>query len=94
MQPIEYVDRKSGEKIVESVMGDGALRFAYETLLGRTLWPVLFGSKCISALLGSYYDSPRSRRKIPALASIPGCRAEEAEKPMDAYGSFNDFFTS
>ena len=93
MQPIEYVDRKSGEKIVESVMGDGALRFAYETLLGRTLWPVLFGSKCISALLGSYYDSPRSRRKIPALASIPGCRAEEAEKPMDAYGSFNDFFT-
>lgn len=93
MQPIEYIDRKSGEKIVESVMGDGALRFAYETLLGRTLWPMLFGSKCISALLGRYYDSPRSRRKIPALVSIPGCRAEEAEKPMDAYESFNDFFT-
>ena len=93
MQPIEYIDRKSGEKIVESVMGDGALRFAYETLLGRTLWPVLFGSKCISAMLGRYYDSPRSRRKIPALASIPGCMADDAEQPIDAYDSFNDFFT-
>lgn len=93
MQPIEYVDRKSGERIVESVMGDGALRFAYETLLGRTLWPVLFGSKCISALLGRYYDSPRSRGKIASLASIPGCRAEEAEKPIGEYGNFNEFFT-
>ena len=53
MQPIEYIDRATGEKVVESVMGDKALRFAYETLLGRTLWPVLFGSKLISALMGS-----------------------------------------
>ena len=48
MQPIVYIDRETGEKVVESVMGDKALRFAYETLLGRTLWPVLFGSKLIS----------------------------------------------
>ena len=47
-EAVEYVDRASGKRVVESVMGDGALRFAYETLLGRTLWPVLFGSKCIS----------------------------------------------
>lgn len=93
MNKIEYIDRATGEKIVESVMGDGALRFAYETLLGRTLWPVLFGSKAVSALLGRYYDSPRSRRAIAALASIPGCRADEAEKPVDDYTSFNAFFT-
>lgn len=92
-QPVEFVDRKTGEKVVESVMGDGALRFAYETLLGRTLWPVLFGSRLPSALMGRYYDSPRSRAKIASLASIPGCRADEAEKPIEAYGSFNEFFT-
>ena len=45
MQPIEFVDRRTGERVVETVMGDGALRFAYETLLGRTLWPVLFTKK-------------------------------------------------
>ena len=90
---IEYVDRETGRKAVESVMGDGALRFAYETLLGRTLWPVLFGSKLVSAVLGRRYDSPRSKRDIAALASIPGCRADEAEKPIDEYESFNAFFT-
>ena len=93
MQPIEYIDRATGERVVESVMGDGALRFAYETLLGRTLWPVLFGSKFFSALLGRRYDSPKSRKDIRSLAAIPGCRAEEAEKPLAEYGSFNEFFT-
>jgi phosphatidylserine decarboxylase len=93
MKPVEYIDRRTGEKVAESVMGDGALRFAYETLLGRTLWPVLFGSKAISALMGRYYDSPRSRKAIAALAAIPGCRADEAEFPVSEYASFNDFFT-
>ena len=93
MKSIEYIDRASGQRTVESVMGDGALRFAYETLLGRTLWPVLFGSRLISALLGRRYDSPRSRRDIATLAAIPGCLPQEAEKPIEDYGSFNEFFT-
>ena len=91
--PVEYIERKSGERVKESVMGDGALRFAYETLLGRTLWPVLFGSRAISALMGLRYDSPRSKDAIASLASIPGCRPDEAEKPISEYSSFNEFFT-
>lgn len=91
--PIDYIDRASGQRVTESVMGDGALKFAYETLLGRTLWPVLFGSKFVSSLLGAYYDSPRSKKAIKSLASIPGCRADEAEKPLKDYASFNSFFT-
>jgi len=93
MERIEYVDRASGEQVVESVMGDGALKFAYETLLGRTLWPVLFGSGLISSILGRRYDSPQSKRDIATLAAIPGCLPHEAEKPLDAYASFNEFFT-
>ncbi len=93
MKQVEYIDRKTGARVVESVMGDKALRFAYETLLGRTLWPVLFGSKAVSAWLGRRYDAPRSKKDIAALAAIPGCRVEEAEKPLADYASFNDFFT-
>lgn len=93
MKPVQYIDRRTGKKTDETVMGDGALRFAYETLLGRTLWPVLFGSKAISAIMGWYYDSSKSRKSIASLASIPGCNAGEAEKPLSAYGSFNEFFT-
>ncbi len=90
---VEYVDRKSGTRVAESVMGDKALRFAYETLLGRTLWTVLFGSKAISAWMGRRYDSPASKKDIQKLASIPGCVPAEAEKPISEYGSFNEFFT-
>ena len=92
-KPIEYIDRASGRRVVESVMGDGALRFAYETLLGRTLWSVLFGSKLLSAWLGRKYDSPKSKKDVATLAAIPGCLPDEAEKPVSEYGSFNEFFT-
>ena len=93
MGKVVYIDRQTGDEVVESVMGDKALRFAYETLLGRTLWPVLFGSKAISAFMGRRYDSPKSKKDIAKLAAIPGCRPEEAEKPVAEYASFNEFFT-
>lgn len=90
---VEFVDRRTNSLVSESILGDKALRFAYETLLGRTLWPVLFGSKLVSAVLGRYYDSPRSRKAIAALAATEGCKVEEAEKPLEQYLSFNEFFT-
>jgi len=93
MEHIEYIDRESGEKVVESVLGDRALRFAYKTLLGRTFWPVLFGSGRISSFLGRRYDSPRSKKDIVTLAAIPGCLPQEAAKPLEEYASFNEFFT-
>ena len=93
MKPVEYIERRTGARVVESIMGDRALRFAYETLLGRTLWPVLFGSKFVSALMGLRYDSPKSKKDIAKLALIPGCRADEAEKPLEEYSTFNEFFT-
>ena len=93
MSQVQFIDRRTGETVTESVMGDKALRFAYETLLGRTLWPVLFGSRLVSAAMGRRYDSPRSKADIAKLAAIPGCRADEAEKPVSEYSSFNEFFT-
>ncbi len=93
MHEVEYIDRASGKKVTESVMGDKALRFAYETLLGRTLWPVLFGSRLVSALMGLRYDSPRSKKDIAKLAAIPGCLYQQAEKPLGEYATFNEFFT-
>ena len=91
--PVEYVDRRTGRRTVETVMGDRALRFAYRTMAGRLLWPLLFGGRTISALLGRKFDSPSSAKKIPALASLPGCNPGEAEKPVSEYATFNEFFT-
>ena len=93
MKRVEYIDRRSGKRVAESVMGSGALRFAYENSPGRALWPILFGCRLGSLLLGHFYDSRWSRRAIAKLAAIPGCLPQEAEKPVEDYRSFNEFFT-
>ena len=93
MKAIEYIDRQTGTRQTETVMGDGFLRFAYETLLGRTIWPVIFGSGFCSRLLGAFYDSRLSRRAVANLAKLPGCHPDEAEKPVADYATFNAFFT-
>lgn len=89
---IKYIDRTTGRLCTETVMGDGALRFAYQTLLGRSLWGMLFGGKFFSALMGRYYDSKASAGKIETLANLPGCNSEEAEFPLEQYTTFNEFF--
>ena len=87
------VNRETGALQQETVFGDGALRFVYETLLGKTFWGIAFNTAHLSGILGRRYDSPKSKKKIPALASIPGCNPEEAEFPLDQYENFNAFFT-
>ena len=65
-QGIMLVNRMTGELQQETVFGDGALRFMYETLLGKTFWGIAFHSAKLSSWLGKLYDSPRSKKKIPA----------------------------
>ena len=92
-QGIKLIDRESGKICTETVMGQGALKFAYETLMGRSLWGLLFNTALPSRLMGKYYDSEISRKKIRSLAFMPGLRLEDAEKDWQEYTSFNDFFT-
>jgi phosphatidylserine decarboxylase len=90
---IKFIDRETGNICTETVMGDKALRFAYETLLGKTLWPGMFFSAFPSWLMGKFYDSSLSHKSIAKLAYMPGLHLEEAEKNWQEYRSFNDFFT-
>ena len=92
-EPIRFIDRSSGNICTESVMGSQALNFAYNTLLGRSLWCLLFNTGFLSRIMGKYYDSPRSKKNIPDLLKIPGIYPNEAEKDWQEYSSFNDFFT-
>ncbi len=90
---IMNVDRTNGKLQQESVFGNASLRFVYETLLGRTLWGILFNSSRLSDLMGAYYDSPKSKKAIAALAATPGCAPDEAELNINEYLNFNAFFT-
>ena len=89
---VKYIDRATGKLCIETVMGEKALNFAYNTLAGRTLWGMLFNSGFFSSLMGIYYDSPISKKSITSLLKIPGIHPEEAEFHWQKYHSFNDFF--
>lgn len=93
ISPITLIDRRTGTVFTENVMGDKALNFAYNTLLGRSLWGMLFNNGLLSHLLGSFYDSSLSKKSIKSLLKIPGIHPEEAEREWHTYKSFNDFFT-
>ncbi len=93
VQPIEYFDRRSGRICRENVMGDAAMRWAYESLSGRIVAPLLFASSLPSRLLGLYFDSALSRRRISGTIRDLQIDASEFAGPVEQFTSFNDFFT-
>jgi len=73
------------------VFGGGALQFLY----GRGRWltdHVLTGSLA-HRIYGSLQRTRRSRNKIRDFVSSLGIDASEAELPLEAYRSLDDFFT-
>jgi len=89
---IQYFDRASGRVVTETVLGDGLLKWAYTSpCSGLLRWP-LFGTACLSRLLGWYADLGISRRRIAPTVAQLGIRLEEFEVPEGGYRSFNEFF--
>ena len=93
MDTIEYYNRATGELCQETVMGDAAIKWAYQTMSGKLISPLLFGSSALSRLLGWYFDSPLSKSKIAAAISDLEIDTSEFAIPQQQYKSFNDFFT-
>jgi len=89
---IEYIDRETGERCRETVLGDRAMRWAYRTLSGRAFSPLLFGTSLPSRLLGWYLGSRFSRGRIAKTIADLGIDESEFATPADSFRSFNDFF--
>jgi len=90
---IEYYDRATGQLCHETVMADTAIKWAYQTLSGKLFAPVLFGSSLLSRVLGWYFDSSWSRRKIARAIDDLDINVAEFARPQHEFKSFNDFFT-
>ncbi len=91
--PVRYRDRRLGTICTETVPAESALRWLYETRLGRRLGASVFGRRWASALIGWWQSSRWSRRQIERFARVHAIRVDEAELPLAAYASFNSFFT-
>ena len=90
--PITIHNRYTGQDEQEAVYGEGALRFAYETSLGRGLTFLLFSRPVLSRLFGWYMKRPVSRSRIRPFVNRYSLDPETFSRPLDSYRSFNDFF--
>lgn len=89
---IQYIDRKSGEIRIEKPPGQKLLRLLYSNSLGnKTILP-LARKKMISIYYGKQMDKASSVHKIPAFVQGLNIDLDEAEKSIDEFTSFNDFF--
>ena len=93
IEKIEYYDRKTGKLCRETVMGDALIKWAYQTLSGRMLSGLFFGSSLLSRIIGKYFDSGISRKKIRQTITDLGIDESEFAVPVEEFKSFNDFFT-
>nr|WP_320050317.1 archaetidylserine decarboxylase [uncultured Desulfuromonas sp.] len=93
MDTIEYYDRKTGQLCRETVMGDAAIKWAYQTMSGQWCSQLLFGRSWLSTALGWYFDSPLSKRKISSAIADLKINESEFAIPREQFSSFNAFFT-
>ena len=91
IQPIQYIDRQTGEVMVEKVAGQKWLAWLYHNPAGQLSLHALVKRKLISTWYGNRMDSPGSADKIGPFVEEYGIDLDIAKK--DTFSSFNDFFT-
>lgn len=97
MEPIVYIDRISGQKNVELVYGEAALKFLYgddlpSKLLGAPLLHFLARNPICSYLYGWWQKQPWSKKKIAPFIEQFQVDTSEFLDDVNNFASFNDFF--
>lgn len=90
---VEFFNRETGAKETEAIYGEGALRWVYETLLGKAALAALIRRAFFSEIYGRLASRPRSREKIAPFIEKFGLDPAEFAEPVSAFASFNDFFS-
>lgn len=91
--PVEVFDRASGEIKTEAIYGEGALRFAYETAVGRAGVELFAKRALFSRLYGWWMSRPASRAEVPRFIERFGLDAGEFLRAPEEFESFNAFFS-
>ena len=90
---VEFFNRETGRTETEAIYGEGALRWVYETLLGKAALAVLIRRAFFSKIFGALMSRPSSRAKIAPFIAQYGLDPAEFAEPVESFGSFNDFFS-
>ena len=89
---INYINRASGKLETEHPPAEGLLTFLYGNTFGRkTILPIA-RQKFITQRYGKMMNTAKSVKRIQPFVDSLGIDMTEAQKGMDEFTSFNDFF--
>ncbi|MDT8391127.1 MAG: phosphatidylserine decarboxylase [Lentisphaeria bacterium] len=91
--PHQVFDPRSDRLITEKVCGQKLIQWAYTSPAAPLFKRLIFRNSLGSRLLGRYFDSRFSRRKIPGFAREFGIDMSEVDLPEKGFTSFNHFFS-
>lgn len=89
---IKYLDRKTGEILVEDVPGEGFLKFLYYNPFGQLPLNAIVRKKFLSEMYGKKMNSTKSIEKIKPFVENYKINMKESLKSIEEFKSFNDFF--
>ena len=97
MVQIRYIERSTGEELVEKVYGAKALELFYgeglaPAFLSKALLPLVAGFPFSSKMYGFFQKTAKSRGKIQPFIDAYQIDSSEFADPVQSFGSFNDFF--
>ncbi len=92
MESVTFIDRKSGEKIIEKIPSYGMLKFLYCSPLGKASLHILFKRKIISSLGGWYMNSSFSKKRVTSFIEKYKMEMDDYISPKNGFQSFNNFF--
>ena len=88
--PIQYVDRESGNIKTEKIAGENWLKWLYNNPVGEaTLW-ALVKRKFVSDYYGEMMDKPSSAEKIDEF--VEDFNIDMSESQKQEFVTFNEFF--
>jgi phosphatidylserine decarboxylase len=90
--PLRYYNRETAQLETETVYGEAELSFLYGTRLGGWLRQAFVTRPWFSDLNSVPKRIWLSRKNIPYFVTHFDVDASEAEKPLDRYGSLDEFF--
>jgi len=92
-EPIQFFNRYTDRIETEQVYGESWLHWAYGNPLGKLTLHLAIKRAWFSRWYGWRMNRPGSRHKIAPFAQKYGVRENELKKPLDAFDSFNEFFS-
>lgn len=97
MKEVTIIDRQTGKKEKEKIMGHSMITFLYgKTLSSKLFSPVLHlilsKNHFVSKLVGYYQSSPFSKRSIKPFIISYHVNEKEFLNPTSSFRSFNEFF--